>query len=65
MMRFDNPRTTIQEELQPGHERQCQLSVRVPDASDLYRLEIDIEWEEVLWFKEQDVVPVNVDLVVE
>jgi hypothetical protein len=64
LLRFDNPRSTFPEEMQPGRGHQCELSVRVPDTSDCYRLEIDMVWEGVLWFKDQGVEALTIDLVV-
>jgi hypothetical protein len=64
MMRFDNPRSLFHEALYPRQERLCQLSVVAPDSPGRYQLEIDIVWEGVLWFKDQGLKSVTLDLAV-
>jgi hypothetical protein len=48
----DNVRTYFRESLQPGEKAQVNLTIAAPAQPGWYRLEIDLVWEGVMWFKD-------------
>ena len=61
----DNIRTYLQESLQPGGSTAVNLQISAPAQPGDYRLEIDLVWEGVMWFKDAGNPPAVVDLQVE
>ncbi len=53
MLRYENARTYIREELAPGAERVLELAIAAPDRAGSYRLELDLVWEGITWFAER------------
>jgi hypothetical protein len=53
MVSYDNRRSYFTDPLLPGGERVVELAVRAPKQSGSYRLEIDIVWEGIMWFKDR------------
>ncbi len=52
LLRHDNLRTWITNPIPPGEMRTIPLEIQPPPASGRYLLEIDLVWEQVMWFKE-------------
>jgi hypothetical protein len=52
VLQHDNDRTWLLTPMQPGESRTVELRVRTPSAPGQYRIEIDLVWEQVMWFKE-------------
>ena len=48
----DNIRTYLRGSLQPGEKTQVNLKITAPVQPGSYRLEIDLVWEGVMWFKD-------------
>jgi hypothetical protein len=61
LLKHDNARTYFALPLPPGESKDVDLSVRVPDLPGNYKLEIDLVWEGVMWFKETGNPTVTVD----
>jgi Methyltransferase domain len=51
-LQHDNHRTYFPAALEPGQQATLDLRVAAPASAGLYRLEIDLVWEGVMWFKE-------------
>jgi hypothetical protein len=64
-LRHDNERTWLLTPLNPGEECSLDLRITSPKAPGKYRLEIDLVWEGVMWFKDVGNPTAMVDLVVE
>src|SRR5262249_51754831 len=60
----DNDRTWLTDPLLPGEEETFELSVRMPLEPGPYRIEIDLVWEGVMWFKDVGNPTSKVDLSV-
>lgn len=60
----DNPRAWINTPLAPGGRASVRLPVRAPSEPGPYRLEIDLVWEGVMWFKDVGNPTAFVDLSV-
>jgi hypothetical protein len=52
VLRYDNERSWLTTPLQPGESRNVPLYVQAPSQPGVYQLEIDLVWEQVMWFKE-------------
>lgn len=61
----DNARTYLRESLQPGGGISLNLRIAAPVQPGSYRLEIDLVWEGVMWFKDAGNPSCLVDLQVE
>ena len=61
----DNIRTYLRQSLQPGEKAQVNLRITAPVQPGSYRLEIDLVWEGVMWFKDIGNPPGMVELQVE
>ncbi len=48
----DNERTYLKAGLDPGAETKLKLSVAAPASKGIYQLEIDLVWEDVMWFQD-------------
>jgi hypothetical protein len=48
----DNARTYLRESLPPGGRAQVSLRITAPVQPGAYRLELDLVWEGVMWFKD-------------
>lgn len=64
-LRHDNERTWLLTPLNSGEECSLDLMISAPKATGKYRLEIDLVWEGVMWFKDVGNPTAIVDLVVE
>jgi hypothetical protein len=64
-LRHDHERTWLLTPLEPGEGCSLDLKISTPKASGKYRLEIDLVWEGVMWFKDVGNPAVIVELVVE
>jgi hypothetical protein len=51
-VQHDNARTYLQAPLQPNEQVSVDLRVAAPPAPGHYGLEIDLVWEDVMWFKD-------------
>lgn len=51
-IQHDNVRTYLDGSLEPGQQQQVKLRIEAPQARGHYRLEIDLVWESVMWFKD-------------
>jgi hypothetical protein len=51
-LRHDNERTYFRKSLAPGSQAEMELRVTAPPESGHYKLEIDLVWEGVMWFKD-------------
>jgi hypothetical protein len=51
-LRYDNQRAYLTTALAPGETVQCDLVVDAPSDHGKYRLELDLVWEGVMWFKD-------------
>jgi hypothetical protein len=60
----DNDRTWLTDPLAPGAEATIDLGVRAPTEPGPYRIEIDLVWEGVMWFKDAGNPTAKVDLSV-
>jgi predicted O-methyltransferase YrrM len=52
VLRHDNERSWLTTPLQPGESRSVPLQVQAPSRPGVYQLELDLVWEQVMWFKE-------------
>jgi hypothetical protein len=52
IIRHDNDRTWLTKPLKPGHSCKVPLSVKAPLQHGEFKLEIDLVWEQVMWFKD-------------
>jgi hypothetical protein len=64
MVKFDNLRTYFPAPLQPGESLVTELLVQAPGVSGSYVVELDLVWENMLWFKESGNPTAKVDLIV-
>jgi hypothetical protein len=64
LLKWDNPRSAFHPALSPGGEQLVTLAVIAPEAIGTYRLEVDVVWEGVAWFKDKGNRAVIVDLTV-
>ena len=53
LVKWDNPRTTFHPPLSPGAEQQVNLGVDPAGGDGVYRLEVDMVWEGIAWFKDR------------
>jgi hypothetical protein len=53
LLKWDNPRSAFYPALSPGGEQLVSLAVIAPEATGRYRLEVDVVWEGVAWFKDK------------
>jgi hypothetical protein len=53
LIKWDNPRTAFHPPLSPGGGQLVTLAVVAPEATGTYRLEVDVVWEGVAWFKDK------------
>ena len=60
----DNGRTWLTDPLRAGEEKTFELFVRAPLKPGPYRIEIDLVWEDVMWFKDVGNPTFKVDLSV-
>ncbi len=52
LLQHDNDRSYLPAALQPGGKVTIQLPIQIPRAKGLYQLELDLVWEQVMWFKD-------------
>ncbi len=52
LLRHDNQRTWITTPIPRGETRTLPMEIQSPSASGRYRLEVDLVWEQVMWFKD-------------
>ena len=64
VLRHDNDRSWLLDPLKPGETKTVPLSVRAPAHRGDYRVEIDLVWEKVMWFKDVGNPTALVDLKV-
>lgn len=60
----DNERAYLKRALDPGETIRCELAVATPREPGEYRLELDLVWEGVMWFRDIGNPTALVDLVV-
>src|SRR5262249_60641951 len=53
LVKWDNPRSAFNPALPPGREQLVRLVVIAPEKTGTYRLELDMVWEGVAWFKDK------------
>jgi hypothetical protein len=63
MLRHDNERAYLETPIEPGESRLIELAARAPEEPGRYRLEIDLVWEGLMWFKDIGNPTAVVDLV--
>jgi hypothetical protein len=61
---YDNDRAYLKVPLQPGESHRCNLAIATPNVPGEYKLELDLVWEHVMWFRDAGNPTVFVDLVV-
>jgi hypothetical protein len=64
LLKWDNPRSAFHPALSPGGEQLVTLAVIAPETTGTYRLEVDVVWEGVAWFKDKGNQTGIVDLTV-
>ena len=64
LLKWDNPRSAFHPALSPGGEQLVTLAVIAPEATGAYRLEVDVVWEGIGWFKDKGNPTGIVDLTV-
>ena len=64
ILQHDNGRTWLAQPLAPGQSVSLDLAVEAPLEAGRYRLEIDLVWEGVMWFKDVGNLTAYVDLIV-
>jgi hypothetical protein len=52
LLRHDNERVYLETPIEPGESRLVELAARAPEEPGRYRLEIDLVWEGLMWFKD-------------
>jgi hypothetical protein len=52
VLSHDNERTWLMTSLKPGESQNIYLLVHTPSQAGTYQLEIDLVWEQVMWFKD-------------
>jgi hypothetical protein len=65
MLSHDNDRAWILDPLRPGDARTVALDVHAPSTPGRYKLEIDLVWEQVMWFKDVGNPTAVVQLIVQ
>jgi len=53
LIQWDNERSAFQKPLEPGEDRVVNLGLRIPTRPGLYKVEVDMVWEGVAWFKDR------------
>ena len=64
LLKWDNPRSAFHPALSPGGEQVVTLAVIAPEATGTYRLEVDVVWEGIAWFRDKGNPAGIVDLTV-
>jgi hypothetical protein len=64
VLQHDNDRSWLTVPLRPGESHTVTLSVQAPPHPGTYQLEIDLVWEQVMWFKEAGNPTARIRLVV-
>jgi hypothetical protein len=64
LLKWDNPRSAFHPALSPGGEQVVTLAVIAPEATGTYRLEVDVVWEGIAWFRDKGNPTGIVDLTV-
>lgn len=64
VLRHDNDRTWLFDPLLPGDTRVVPVGIRAPSAPGRYKLEIDVVWEQVMWFKDVGNPTAVIELIV-
>ena len=64
VLRHDNERSHFPALLPPGDEQEVILRLTAPAEPGRYRVEIDVVWENVAWFKSRGSPTALVDLLV-
>jgi hypothetical protein len=65
VLQHDNDRAWFLDPLQPNESKTVDLEVRAPQIPGGYRIEIDLVWEQVMWFKDVGTPTTVVDLIVD
>jgi Methyltransferase domain len=52
LLQHDNDRSYLTTVLQPGAKATIPLKVQAPREAGIYKLELDLVWEQVMWFKD-------------
>ncbi|HEY7387633.1 MAG TPA: class I SAM-dependent methyltransferase [Bryobacteraceae bacterium] len=64
VLSHDNERAWLMTSLKPGESQNIYLPVHTPSQAGAYQLEIDLVWEQVMWFKDvgnpTELVPLRV-----
>jgi hypothetical protein len=63
-LQHDNDRTWLLAPLDPGQECSLELKISAPALPGKFKIEIDLVWEGVMWFKDVGNPTATVDLVV-
>ena len=53
MISFDNKRQYFHEPLPPGQQRVVHVPILAPETTGEYRVEFDLVWEGVCWFRDR------------
>lgn len=64
-LRHDNERAYLKSALAPGDTVSCTLVVHAPKDKGEYRLELDLVWEGVMWFRDIGNPTAFVNLIVQ
>jgi SAM-dependent methyltransferase len=64
LLQWDNGRAIFDPPLRPGEERLVELGIGGQPAAGRYRIELDLVWDNVCWFKDRGGAPALVDLAV-
>jgi hypothetical protein len=65
MLSHDNDRAWLLDPLRPGDTRTFDLGVHAPSTPGRYKLEIDLVWEQVMWFKDVGNPTAVIELIVQ
>jgi hypothetical protein len=65
VLKHDNDRTWILKPLDPGERRRIPVTVTAPEDRGQYIVEVDLVWENVMWFKDIGNPTATVKLLVE
>jgi len=52
VLRHDNERAYIQDPIMPGGRMRVPLRIQTPPDRGSYKVEVDLVWEQVMWFKD-------------
>lgn len=52
LLQHDNDRSYLPTALQPGGKTSIPLEIQAPREPGIYKLELDLVWEQVMWFKD-------------